>query len=575
MLFLLPMLALVLIASGGVWRYGYLQHLQQLSQRGMAEVALVLDGLASELQRYRDKAVLLAEHPALTPLARGAGRTARADALLLTAADRTGAAAIYFVAPDGQVLAGSHDTPPHDLQKTDYFRRATNGALGAGHGTDPESGRRLFMFAAPSFDATGKIQAVLLVEADAENIEIGWRGGSTAILLLDDSNRIFMSNRSELLGWTHPPGESSLVHGDGREVQFRQSDIGPHEIWHLDLGPYLPGTALRLTRTRPHIGMTGEALVDTAPARQIAWLQAGAVGTALLLLGTLLHVVQERRRTLARANADLEKRVAERTTTLTRTNEALRREIHERQEAEAALKRAQADLVQAGKLSALGQLSAGISHELNQPLMAIQQFTTNARAFQDRGEPGKTAENLGRIEDMAHRMSRIIRNLRAFVRNENEPMSRVDIVRVINAALELTEAKLRQEGVTVQWTPPQSPVLVHGGEVRLEQVLVNLVTNAADAMQDSAEKHLEITVEPRAPVIVRVRDTGPGIESPERIFDPVYSTKQVGSSEGMGLGLSISYGLVQSFGGNIRGANTGSGAEFSVELEPWTRDSAA
>ncbi|MDR9394812.1 MAG: ATP-binding protein [Roseovarius sp.] len=127
----------------------------------------------------------------------------------------------------------------------------------------------------------------------------------------------------------------------------------------------------------------------------------------------------------------------------------------------------------------------------------------------------------------------------------------------------------------MQWTPPQSPVLVHGGEVRLEQVLVNLVTNAADAMQDSAEKHLEITVEPRAPVIVRVRDTGPGIESPERIFDPFYSTKQVGSSEGMGLGLSISYGLVQSFGGNIRGANTGSGAEFSVELEPWTRDSAA
>ena len=127
---------------------------------------------------------------------------------------------------------------------------------------------------------------------------------------------------------------------------------------------------------------------------------------------------------------------------------------------------------------------------------------------------------------------------------------------------------LHDDGITVDWTPPAQPVFVHGGEVRLGQVLVNLMTNAADAMRESSDRRISITLEDGAPVRLRLRDTGPGIEEPDKIFDPFYTTKDVGG-EGIGLGLSISYGLVQSFGGRISGANTGHGAEFTVELEPW------
>jgi len=139
---------------------------------------------------------------------------------------------------------------------------------------------------------------------------------------------------------------------------------------------------------------------------------------------------------------------------------------------------------------------------------------------------------------------------------------------VVATALEMTGERLRNDGIAVDWTPPSHPVHVHGGEVRLGQVLVNLMTNAADAMRESPERRIAITLEDGAPVRLRLRDTGPGIEEPDKIFDPFYTTKDVGA-EGMGLGLSISYGLVQSFGGRITGANTARGAEFTIELDPW------
>ena len=221
-------------------------------------------------------------------------------------------------------------------------------------------------------------------------------------------------------------------------------------------------------------------------------------------------------------------------------------------------------------------MSAGISHELNQPLMAIQQYSENGALFLERGKTDIAADNLGRISAMATRMGRIIRNLRAFARNESEPIGRVDIVSVINVALELSETRFRQNDIVLEWTPPESPIWVRGGEVRLGQVMVNLIANAVDAMAESAPKILSIKVMRGARARISVRDTGPGIQEPEKMFDPFFSTKAIGSSEGMGLGLSISYGLVQSFGGQIRGANAiDSGAIFTVELDYWTEEQAA
>jgi two-component system C4-dicarboxylate transport sensor histidine kinase DctB len=289
----------------------------------------------------------------------------------------------------------------------------------------------------------------------------------------------------------------------------------------------------------------------------------------------LLFLATERRRTLVLANADLEVRVERRTRALSETNAALRREAAEREQAQAALARAQQDLVQAGKLSALGQMSAGISHELNQPLMAIRSFAENAVLFLERGQTERATENLGRISDMARRMGRIIKNLRAFSKQQAEPMRRVDLVKVLAESMEMVEARARQQDTRLVCDVPDHPVWVQGGEVRLGQVFVNLMTNALDAMSESALRALTLTLIPDTPIRVEVRDTGAGVAMPDKVFDPFYSTKEVGASEGMGLGLSISYGIVKGFGGDIRVRNCEPGALFIVELQPWAAQEAA
>ncbi|MEM9552391.1 MAG: ATP-binding protein [Pseudomonadota bacterium] len=574
-------LAFILLAglvSALVWRAEYRQALDQLSDRARGDLALASDRLTAQLQRYQELAVLMADHPILELLTRDApGAAQAAEALFLVVADKTAALEVLYADKSGRVLAAASGTGASGLAQTSYFKRALQGALGSGHGANRPLDRRAFYYAAPDFGPDGKVRGALIVAADIDNVEWDWRGSTPAVLFVDRWGQVFISNRSELLFWRRPSNSPGLTPEDGPMPPFSAAMVGGHEIWRMGWGPYLPDRALHLTQALPVIGMTGEVLVDVAGARRLAGLQAGAVAALWLAFGAILFLVTERRRALAAANAVLESRVAHRTRALETTNAQLRREIAEREEAEAALTRAQADLVQAGKLSALGQMSAGISHELNQPLMAIQSFAENGQKYLERDRPAKAGDNLGRIADMAARMARIIRNLRAFVRNESEPMGRVDLVQVIDSAVELTAARLRADNVTVDWTADahDGPIYAWGGEVRLGQVFVNLINNAADAMMDQEDREIRIRIETGPRLAVTVADIGPGIKDPEKIFEPFYSTKSVGSGDGMGLGLSISYGLVQSFGGRIRGANAARGAIFTVELDPWREDQAA
>ncbi len=562
------------LLSSAVWTYGYRQALSQLSEKAEADLELAADRLSTQMQVYQEVAVLMAEHPTLSTL-QTAEQRAAAHALLLDVADKTGAVNILFLDVAGRVLVSAQPVPQAELADHPAFERALQGALGSSHGVLPSSGVRTYTYAAPAFGSLGQVVGALMVIADVQDVEQTWRGSTEAVFFIDEAGVVFISNRSDLLFWQRADGQEGIAPPGDQPVDFASTRVGGHELWQLGWGRYLPRRALHLTLDLPVIGMTAEVLVDVAPARRLAGLQAAAVAAICFAFGALLFLASERRRTLAEANAVLESRVDQRTRALTATNAALRREVTERQEAEAALKQAQSDLVQAGKLSALGKMSAGISHELNQPLMAIQQFAENGSAFLDRGNEAKAGENLGRISDMAARMARIIKNLRAFARNESEPMGRVDLVQVVNTAVELTEPRLRTDGVGLEWSPPTAEVFAWGGEVRLVQVFVNLINNAADAMTDAPDKQITISLSQGPRLRVSVRDTGPGIEDPDRVFEPFYSTKSVGSSEGMGLGLSISYGLVQSFGGDIRGVNTQNGAEFTVELDPYSKGMAA
>lgn len=578
----LVFVALVAVFAAGVGWFGYTAALDEIERRGTSDLSLAADRLTAELLRYRELAVLTADRPTVrSAVARGAtspdlvtvmqsiaDKTGTLDLLLL---DREGRELVRINTPDdGRIHAGRP-----------YFERALDGALGLDHQFSSRHGRRVFIVAAPVFASDGWVIGAVVVTIDADAIEASWPGDAPTVFFTDSSGVVFLSNRSELRNRTRgmarglvPPGEDESVE-PFVGITLRQVD--GHDIWELDAGRYVPRRALHLSQEVPAVAMTGEALLDVAPARTLASLQAAIAAALCLLFGSVLAWVIGRRRVLAEANHRLEVRVSERTAELVALNRDLTHEVAERRAAEARLKQAQADLVQAGKLSALGQMSAGISHELNQPLMAIRSFAENAETFVQRGQTDLAAQNLSRISELARRMGRIIRNLRAFARQESEALTDVDIGAVVEAALEMASTKARQMQTDLVWTPPAAPLIVRGGEVRLQQVVLNLVTNAIDAMEGS--QHRTVTVSATANgkrAILTVRDTGPGITEPEKIFDPFYSTKQVGQSEGLGLGLSISYGLVQSFGGQIRGRNhEAGGAEFTVDLELVGRAAAA
>lgn len=285
-----------------------------------------------------------------------------------------------------------------------------------------------------------------------------------------------------------------------------------------------------------------------------------------------LHDITERKEQEAALQAaydHLEQRVVERTSDLMDSNRRLVREIEEHRRTGKELSQARDELIQAAKLAAIGQLSAGINHELNQPLTAIRFYAGNARTFLDKSRTEEVRENLGHIDGLADRMARIITQLKLFARKSSGAPVPVSMNAVIEGALTLLAPRLNREEVAVIRHIPDQDIYCLGDMVRLEQVLVNLLNNAMQAMEEQDSPQLEISVRLReGRVEAAVRDNGPGIARADlsQIFDPFFTTKEVG--EGLGLGLSISLRIVEELGGTMRAENhPDGGAVFTVSLK--------
>jgi two-component system C4-dicarboxylate transport sensor histidine kinase DctB len=323
-------------------------------------------------------------------------------------------------------------------------------------------------------------------------------------------------------------------------------------------------------------------LVDTAAAAREALVAALAVVLALALGALALWQVWMRRARLRerllmqlRAQAELEARVIERTSELASARDLLQDEVAERRATEAQLRKAQADLVQAGKMAALGQMSAALSHEFNQPLAAARNYADNALTLMERGRADEARGNMERIIALIDRMAAIGKHLRAFARMPGQKLGPVHLPDVVQAALEIAGLRLRAAGADLIMDLRADLPPVQGGSVRLQQVLVNLLTNAADAIESSPDRRIHLGAQIIGDTLrLTLRDHGPGFAPGvvERIFDPFFSTKEVG--KGLGLGLSISFNIIRDFGGRLMVRNhPEGGAEFIVELQPAAADS--
>lgn len=343
----------------------------------------------------------------------------------------------------------------------------------------------------------------------------------------------------------------------------RESGLPSSKAGYLVLGRSLDGMDWRVLIFTSLIAVHQQALVDGV---------SGAVSVAFLILLALFWGQRRRiegqkrvaKRLLEQANAELELEVSRRTQELTDANTLLRKEVAEREQTEKSLRAAQDELVHAGKMAVLGQLAASITHELTQPLGAIRTLSGNAAEFLRRGKHDVALENLSIVGRLVEQMASIIDPLKGFARKSAAHPEATDPGRVVERALFLFQLRLKHEKVVVENQCPPGVWTVWCDGNRLEQVLINLIGNALDAMRDATHRRLCISAQfelDRHPpaLAIRVQDSGKGLSEADlaHIFQPFYTTKASGA--GLGLGLVISRDIATEFGGSLIAEQAGSG----------------
>ena len=488
----------------------------------------------------------------------------------------SGAAYLYLMNPQGKAVAASNWQRPDSFVGNDYhfrpyFQDAINGRAGRFFAVGVTTGKPGLFLSRPVRHGD-QILGVAVVKVDMAQLETDWAAGGENVWVSDADGVIFLASNP---GWKY----RSVEPLDGATQARLRSE-------QKYLGHRVSALALQLQQQSPQ----GNALVrlrsdspdaDTAISdqryllhrRQVDGLDGlewtlyylsdlrGLTGNkqfsvlVALLAGALLAVVGLFLSSRWRHQQLLEQRVASRTAALNSTNLQLKSEIRERQATEAALRETHEELIQAEKLAALGQLSAGLVHEISQPITAIRTFLASTRVLVERRQSEQALDNLNDIDGLVGRVTGIVSHLKTFASKSRGVRSRVELPQVVDNALLILNPRLSSAAVRLDWQPPASSVTVLADEIKLEQILVNLIRNGLDAIhssgqRDSGEMSIRIEAEDGR-AWIRISDNGCGIEPADlpKLFDPFFTTKEPG--EGLGLGLSVSYGIAREFGGDI------------------------
>ncbi|USX12356.1 ATP-binding protein [Oxalobacteraceae bacterium OTU3CAMAD1] len=479
-----------------------------------------------------------------------------------------------------------------DVSFRPYVRDALRREPGGFYGVGTTRGEPGYFFAHGIYH-NGRMLGVATVKVNIEKLEKGWVQGADKVLLADAHGVVFLTSVPE---WKYrtlaplAPAVRQELEASRQYFSHALTPLGMREVRRIDGGASIIAVPDAASDAGPRSNMVSQArslaprkwqfvyLSDLAPARASArnvFLFALLVQALLVML--VLYARQRRRlgrqrlrarEDLQRAYDNLETMVAERTSSLQQMTHNLSEENIVRRKAEQKLRQAQSELVQAAKMAVLGQMSAGITHELNQPLTALRTMADNAKVLIERDRLEEAKTNLATISQLVGRMGLITGQLRQFARKADASLRPVPVAAAITAALFLVERRVERERVNFRMSMRSQDVHALCDSNRLEQVLVNLFNNALDAMADSEPRELTVSVERTDErVMIGVADTGPGIPEDIRahLFEPFFTTKPQG--QGLGLGLAISEQIVREFGGLLRvEASATGGARFIIEL---------
>ncbi len=605
-LLLLFALAVGLVAVCAlVWSLAWQTGIDALRRNAAVRGDRTTAALKSTLERYESLPYLVGAHPLV--------QDALADPKpeLVAAANRyledvnrhARATTTYIIRNDGTCIAasnwrGSDSFVGVEYRFRPYFIDASKGNVGRFFGIGTISHDPGYYISQP-VRRNGRIVGVAVVKLNLE-----WFPGSDAsepLLVTDDHGVIFLSSVPAWKYRTVRPLPTDIVASIDATQQYARQDIPPlpasvERVLEGDADIVRIGSGLRAPRyleTRRALGEPDWHLVTMSPvdpvldATRNATIMTGFGYVSLCLLGFYWRMRRARVREVVKSRAMLQKayamlndRVAERTADLSQANERLQREVAERTRAEQELRATQDELIQASKLAALGQMAAGITHELNQPLAALRSFSDNTRVFLERGQYDVAHENLEAIGSLTERMGKIVNQLKLFVGRAKPKGQRSPVARAVRNALALLGKRL--EGVQVELTFTDGDAAsvaldAHGeypeliaqcDDLRLEQVLINLIGNALDAVAGLPGPRIVIDVRAQpATLEISVRDNGPGIPADvmPRLFEPFFTTKEMG--QGLGLGLAISSSIARDCGGALTAHNVADGgAAFVLTL---------
>lgn len=542
--------------------------------------------LEATLSRHESLPGLLALDPSLAAVLGepdSQPRIAAANAYLEAAQQGANVAVTFLIDAQGKTVAASNWRLPrsfvgHNYAFRPYFRDALANGLGRFYGVGVTTGEPGYFLAAPVREQ-GRVLGVIVLKVGLESMEQALANAGDTLLLADADGVVFLSSDRQLRYRSLAPL--------GDAVQARLAETQQYGMQHITP---LADQPLMLTATQPvRLALSGEAprerLIHARPVGHSGWqvvqlgdpgeARATALGAAAAVafaaaftLGLAAHFRHRARRRdeLRRVYDELENRIAERTADLTEQIAAL-------ESTKAILRETRDAAVQAGKLATLGQMSAGISHELNQPLAALQTFADNASALLARGRYEEVAENLQMISELVDRTGRIVRQLKTFARKEAPTPQAVTVASAIEHALMIVEPRRREIGAHIVVEPQSAALLVIAEAGRLEQVLVNLLRNGLDAMAGQTAPVLEVAARREGSVVsMAVRDHGAGLsdEARNHLFEPFYTTKPAG--EGLGLGLALSLTIAESYGGTLSAHNAPDGGAVFVLTLPTAGD---
>ncbi|PVX35393.1 ATP-binding protein [Janthinobacterium sp. 78] len=596
-----------------------------VKQRQLDELHRTLDSRAElyaasiggALNKYEFLPLAVAQSDAVAQLLEqpGADRVTQINAYLVDMNRRAGAFAVYVLDDKGTTLASSNWQDRSSYVGVNYgfrpyFKNAIAGGIGRFYGIGFSTFEAGYFISQP-VQRDGRIIGIVAAKVNLDWIEQSWRtpGAGEQIWVKDANGVIILATTPAFKFKTLAPLSPAAKNDISAQRQFLQENLPilPHKVLRQFADgasvmtlerqqsgdtPALSGSAdkadyLAVNRALGPLQWQITVLAELDQVNEAARnaAMAAALGWALLLLA-LMYARQRRRRiadklnaqqTLARAYEQLEIKVEQRTADLVHANGRLQAEVAERERAEQTLRYAQAELVQSGKLAAIGQMAAGVTHELNQPLAALQTFSDNAKVFLARGRIDDALDNLSTISDLVKRLGYVTSQLKGFARRSDDARKPVSVRQAFAQTMLQIRTRKHSQRLTLHESWPEDDIIVLCNAIGLEQVFTNLITNAMDAVPESEPVQIWFQVRREGSLaVLHITDNGPGIPlaSLDKIFDPFYTTKE----HGLGLGLSISAGILRAAGSALavrnRSAQEGGGAQFTITLscDPGERD---